>query len=117
VSFTLEEAQALAARMGVTLERFMHEYTHDTPAGPSLREVQGEFGLDCVFLDRTTMPGKALCGVYQDRPSQCRTWPFWDGNLRSEADWKRAGRTCPGLNNGTQYTPLQIRLIRAEDRA
>lgn len=117
VSFTVEEAEAMAARIGVTFERFMDEYTHDTPAGRSLREVAGAHGLDCVFLDRTTMPGKAICGVYEDRPSQCRTWPFWEGNLGSESDWKRAGKTCPGLNKGTQYTPLQIRLIRAEDRA
>lgn len=117
MSFTVEEAEAMAARIGVTFERFMDEYTHDTPAGRSLREVAGAHGLDCVFLDRTTMPGKAICGVYEDRPSQCRTWPFWEGNLGSESDWKRAGKTCPGLNKGTQYTPLQIRLIRAEDRA
>jgi Fe-S-cluster containining protein len=117
VSFTEEEAAAMAARLGVTLERFMDEYTHDTMAGRSLKEVPSTCGLDCIFLDRTTIPGRAICGVYEDRPAQCRTWPFWDSNLKTEKHWKRAGQTCPGLNKGTLYTPQQIRIIRAEGRA
>ena len=107
----------MASTLGVTFEHFMDHYTHHTPAGLSLREIPGTHGLDCIFLDRTTMPGKAICRVYEARPSQCRTWPFWDGNLRSPAHWQRASRTCPGINKGTHYTPLQIRLARAEDRA
>lgn len=117
VSFTPDEAAALARRLGISVEQFLGEYTHDTPAGRSLREVPGAFGLDCVFLDRTRVPGRAVCGVYEDRPSQCRTWPFWDTNLRTPRHWERAGRTCPGLNTGRLYTPVEIRVIRGEDRA
>lgn len=117
VSFTEEEALAMAAKVGLTFEQFMDRYTHQTPAGLSLREVAGEHGYDCIFLDRTTMPGRAICGVYEARPSQCRTWPFWEGNLKSPSHWARAARTCPGINTGTHYTPLQIRMARAEDRA
>ena len=116
VSFTEEEARALADRLGVTFERFMDEYTHDTIAGRSLKEVESTGGLDCIFLDRVKVPGRAVCGVYEDRPSQCRTWPFWDSNLKTERHWARAGRTCPGLNKGTLYGPQQIRVIRAKDR-
>lgn len=117
VSFTPEEAEAMAARLAITTEQFLAQYTHDTPAGRSLREVPSAHGLDCIFLDRTTIPGKAICGVYEDRPTQCRTWPFWDSNTASKRQWTQAGRTCPGIDTGTHYTPLQIRLIRAENRA
>lgn len=116
VSFTEDEAAAIAARLGISLESFMDRYTHQTPAGRSLREVPGQNGLDCVFLDRQSMPGKAICGIYEDRPTQCRTWPFWEINLRSKRQWEQARRTCPGMGHGTPYTPLQIRAIRDRDR-
>lgn len=106
----------MAARLGVGVAEFMERFTHHTPAGRSLREVPGGLGLDCILLDRDSEPGKALCRVYQDRPSQCRTWPFWTHNLSSERAWRQAARTCPGIDRGTHYTPLQIRVIRAEDQ-
>ena len=36
----------------------------------------------CVFLDPS---GK--CGIYDDRPIQCRTYPFWPSLLESSEDW------------------------------
>jgi hypothetical protein len=112
VLFTPEEAASLARRLGVSEEEFIGRYTHDTSAGRSLREVPGEFGLDCVFLNRTTFPGRAVCGVYEDRPMQCRTWPFWKSNLASPSAWARASRSCPGMNKGRRYDVQQIRILR-----
>jgi hypothetical protein len=31
---------------------------------------------------------------------QCRTWPFWFANMRSEERWKSVLRECPGIGNG-----------------
>ena len=108
------EADALARRLGLTVEEFLARYTHRPFAGRSLTEKQSPFGFDCVFLDREKIPGKAVCGVYEDRPVQCRTWPFWRSNLGSRAHWDRAGRTCPGINTGTRYSVQQIRIERAK---
>ena len=33
---------------------------------------------DCVFFDSE----RRSCKVYALRPRQCRTWPFWESNLR-----------------------------------
>jgi uncharacterized protein len=107
-----DEAAALAGRLGIPLERFWAEYTRDTSAGRSLAERRTEHGLDCIFLDRATIPGKAICGVYQQRPAQCRTWPFWPSNLRTAAAWERAKRVCPGMDKGTLHTLVQIRVAR-----
>lgn len=107
------EIDALADRFALDREEFLAEYTHTTPRGLSLNERETEHGLDCVFLDRETIPGKAVCGVYEDRPAQCRTWPFWPENLRSREAWKRAARRCPGMNQGTLVEPQQIRIQRA----
>jgi uncharacterized protein len=106
------EAGALAARLKVSLEDFLRRYTRLTSRGRSLVEVQGINGFDCVFLDREKIHGKAVCGVYEDRPAQCRTWPFWRSNLASRGAWERAKRTCPGMDKGRVYTLQQIRVLR-----
>ncbi len=114
VLFTEAEAEGIARRLGVTVEEFVAGYTKDSPAGRSLRETPSAFGLDCVFLDRRTVPGKAICSIYEDRPAQCRTWPFWTSNLRSREHWNRAKRTCPGIDRGKLIPPEQIRVLRAQ---
>lgn len=113
VLFTEGEGRAIADRLGITYARFLEDYTEDTPRGRSIIERPGPRGLDCVFLDRETFPGKAVCGIYEHRPSQCRTWPFWARLLRSRDDWVRAKATCPGLDQGRLNTPVEIRVIRA----
>ncbi len=106
------EIDALASRLDRDRDDFLDRYTHMTPRGLSLNERRTEYGLDCVFLDRDTIPGKAVCGVYEDRPTQCRTWPFWPENLRTRETWRRAARRCPGMNQGEPRSPQQIRVLR-----
>ncbi len=67
---------------------------------------------DCIFLRREG--GKAMCGIYPVRPLQCRTWPFWTENLRSEKDWERVGRNCPGVDSGRSHTYVQIETARTQ---
>lgn len=107
-----DEAAALARRLNLPLAEFLDRFARLTSLGPSLIEKSTPHGLDCVFLDRDTIPGKAICGVYEDRPKQCRTWPFWTSILRSRATWERTKRICPGMGRGTHYTVQQIRVLR-----
>jgi len=51
---------------------------------------------DCILLDVKTKK----CTVYQYRPRQCRTWPFWDSNLKSPAAWAECCEACPGAGQG-----------------
>lgn len=113
VLITDAEAAALAARLGLAVPEFLARYTRETSRGRSLVERATEFGADCVFLDREKVPGRAVCGVYEDRPAQCRTWPFWRSNLQGRWAWARAKRTCPGMDTGPRFTPLQVRAARA----
>ncbi len=117
VLFTEDEGRTIAARLGIDYERFLAEFTEDTPHGRSIIEVQRRGGFDCVFLDRSSVPGKAVCGIYEDRPRQCKTWPFWPGLLLSRDAWVRAKRTCPGLDSGRLYSPVEIRVVRDGERA
>lgn len=114
VKLTDEEASRLAERLGIGFHEFLEQYTEFTPVGRSLKDRLTKFGFDCVFLDRTRVPGKAVCGVYEDRPMQCRTWPFWSSNLTHPRNWLAAGRVCPGINKGNLIPPEQIRIERAK---
>lgn len=106
------EVAAFAARFGITAQEFIRQYTHMTSEGRSLNEKKSVGGLDCIFLDREKIPGKAVCGVYEDRPVQCRTWPFWPSVIRSRTSWERAKRVCPGMDKGKKHDLVQIRVQR-----
>lgn len=107
-----DEAAALAGRLGMGVGEFLSTYTRQTAQGRSLTERLTEAGYDCIFLDREKVPGRAVCGVYEDRPAQCRTWPFWPSNLRSRGMWEKAARVCPGIDRGALHTVVQVRVVR-----
>jgi uncharacterized protein len=112
VLFTPAEGEAMAARLGISFEGFVRDYTKETILGRSLKETATPHGLDCIFLDRRTIPGKAVCGMYEDRPAQCRTWPFWSSVVRSRSTWEQTRRTCPGIDTGQLIAPEEIRILR-----
>jgi uncharacterized protein len=107
-----DEIAAMAARLRMTVQAFIDEHTHMTGEGRSLREKKVGKGLDCVFLDRDKIPGKAVCGLYEARPRQCRTWPFWNSVIKTRQTWERAKKVCPGIDSGKKYDLVQIRIAR-----
>jgi len=111
VVFTEAEAQAIAEALGLSCDAFLMRFTrHESRVGGgrSLKEVETEHGWDCVFLDRRSVPGKAVCSIYHVRPTQCRTFPWWPGNIESRRHWDRLGRTCEGVNRGRLVPPEEI---------
>lgn len=112
VLFTQSEARTMAEHLGVPPDAFIERYTRDTIIGRSLAEKPSAFGNDCVFLDRDAVPGRAVCSLYDARPMQCRTWPYWRSNLGSLRQWDRAARTCPGIDRGPLTDPGTIRITR-----
>ena len=93
------EIDAMAARLGMEPAAFEEAYVRRVGIRRSLNERPGG---DCVLLDAKTRG----CTVYAERPRQCRTWPFWDSNLKSPAAWDEAAAACPGCNKG-QLVPLE----------
>jgi Fe-S-cluster containining protein len=92
-----DEIAALAARLNMTPEAFQRQYTRRVGLRRSLIE---NLNYDCVFLDAETR----RCRVYEQRPRQCRSWPFWDSNLRSPEAWKSTCQVCPGSGRGKLYS-------------
>lgn len=48
------------------------------------------------------------CRIYPVRPTQCKSYPFWFNNLRSEKNWKRVYQECPGIHQGKLFTKEKI---------
>ena len=116
VWFNENEAIAMAEHFGMTVKEFRHAYARKLDEGWSLNEVETERGFDCVFLDRKSLPGKAVCSIYRVRPVQCRTWPFWPENLKSPNHWEATKRRtpCPGMGHGKLVPIEQIRIQRSQ---
>jgi Fe-S-cluster containining protein len=118
VWFNAEEGAAMAKDRGIAEDEFYRRYAHQLDDRWSLVENKTEHGYDCIFLDRTSLPGKAVCSVYRARPMQCRTWPFWPEMLESKRTWTTYKRRtpCPGMDNGPLIPVQQIRIERAKMR-
>ena len=106
--------EALAASLGMSVPAFLRQYARRLNGRWSLQERRTEHGLDCIFLDRGTLPGKAVCSVYETRPAQCSAWPFWKENLASPEAWESARRKtpCPGIGCGPRIMVDRIRILR-----
>lgn len=104
----------MAKKLGVDVATFRRTYARKLADGWSLNERETEHGHDCVFLDRDSIPGKAACSLYEARPRQCRTWPFWPENLRTPRSWATAKHItpCPGMDEGELIPIESIRIQR-----
>lgn len=97
-----EEIWGLAEQVGEEdLERFEKMYVRQIGIRKSLKEYSNG---DCVFFDNQTRK----CKVYSARPRQCRTWPFWDSNVRDEQAWRETCQACPGSGKGKLYQLAEI---------
>lgn len=95
------EVEALARFVGLDLSDFHERCLRLLPDGAtSLRERANH---DCIFW--SPVEG---CRVYPVRPRQCRTWPFWRGNLASPAHWRAAAEGCPGIGHGPLHGAEEI---------
>ncbi len=125
VYLTREELRRLAEFLKLSIPETMEKYCRRVGSRISLKEKRGPGGWDCIFLKEiqaTSRPDgadqditytKRVCTVYYVRPLQCRTWPFWDGNLASRAAWEHASKRCPGIDQGDRhFTRQQIEALR-----
>jgi Fe-S-cluster containining protein len=107
VRFTDIEADTMASAKKMSLDDFYVKFTRLKGRGNKkyyeLIETKSPFGMDCVFLDREAIPGKAICSLYSARPQQCKTWPFWPEIIEDKKSWNDAKSGCPGIGKGTVY--------------
>ncbi len=95
------EISELAEAIGESVESFEAKFVRKVGVRRSLLERPDG---DCVLLDPVTRK----CQAYAARPRQCRTWPFWQSNLRDEESWRQTCEVCPGCGHGDIVPVEQI---------
>lgn len=90
---SLEEIEKMAAFLKMPLELFAQTHLRQVGERYALVERRRNGKYDCTFLD-----GKR-CSAYSVRPSQCRTFPWWNENLASEEAWQDLASYCEGVNH------------------
>jgi Fe-S-cluster containining protein len=87
----LTDIERLADHLG--LDRFAFTRRHVRRVHRDLALVDQPNG-DCVFYRR----GEG-CTVYEARPRQCRTYPFWPEVVKSQKSWRAEAKSCPGIDD------------------
>jgi len=94
---TNEEIAAIASFLEIDATTFEASFVTRIGVRKSLAELPDNY--DCVFFDSQSRK----CRVYTVRPRQCRTWPFWESNIRSPKAWAETCEACPGSGKGKLY--------------
>lgn len=80
-----DEITLLAAHLGLKFDEFAQIYLRKVRWKWSFKEVEFENGFACVFFDTQ----RRCCGIYEFRPRQCRSFPFWEYFKTHKEELKR----------------------------
>ncbi|MGJ0364707.1 YkgJ family cysteine cluster protein [Aliarcobacter cryaerophilus] len=87
------EIEALSKYLGLTLDSFREKYLFKVGYKYSIKEIELEDNsFACCFFDLE----KRKCSIYDYRPAQCRTFPFWEYFKNNE---KEVYKECPAIKN------------------
>jgi Fe-S-cluster containining protein len=81
----------LASHFGCSPQEFVEKYGRLVEDQYALLDKAESF--DCIFLNNKR------CTVYEARPTQCRTFPWWIHHLREPKDWDEAAKRCEGIQH------------------
>ncbi len=95
---TLSRARAISERELIT--QFCRRVDYGLVRRFSLKE---KANLDCIFWEN------GGCSVYEARPLQCRSFPFWSALVTSRQEWENQAVQCPGMGTGRLHTWKEIR--------
>lgn len=86
-----EEIKKLSESLSVSVEDLKQKYLNKINYKFSIKEKKiSENNFACIFFDTTIKQ----CSIYHARPSQCKTFPFWDYFKKNE---KEVYIECPGI--------------------
>jgi len=107
VWMTIEDRRRMASVLKMDVRSFTRKYCErssdgffrlkDPPSTAADRE-------SCIFLK------DKRCSVYEGRPTQCRTWPFWPEVMNAKTWKKEVAAFCPGVGKGHTISAAQIQM-------
>ncbi len=101
VYLTAEDRRRLATHFHLTVREFVKRYGRRKDGYVELRDPPGAAA--CVFF------ADGRCSVYEARPTQCRTWPFWPDVMDAKRWSTEVAAYCPGVGRGRVVPAAEIR--------
>lgn len=101
VYLSLKDQKRFADFFKVSKKEFIEKYCEKTDGHIHLRNPDKA----CEFLE------KKRCTVYEGRPDQCRTWPFWPENMNAKTWNEEVVPFCKGIGKGKLYTEAEIKAL------
>ena len=109
VFLTKSDLTSIAEEKKLSEEMFLEKYCRVVDLGAFKRiSLMEKSNYDCIFWS------EGGCEVYNARPVQCRTYPFWIHYLEDEEDWKNLASSCPGVGKGPLVSREEIEKRIAE---
>jgi Fe-S-cluster containining protein len=102
VFITENEARHIAAFLNISEAQLLDSFTRIQDDRFCLTDGAHQ---RCIFLKGS------LCSVYDVRPGQCRTYPFWPENMKNESRWRIIKQECPGIGKGKRFSSNDIKRI------
>ncbi|OQY33701.1 MAG: hypothetical protein B6241_07290 [Spirochaetaceae bacterium 4572_59] len=85
-------------------EEFLKKYCRIVDVGFFKKvSLQEKSNYDCIFWQ-----DGVGCAIYEARPLQCRSYPFWPAIMDSEESWVEEAKQCPGMNRGEVHSEKAI---------
>lgn len=109
-----DDAERLALELGLELDEFLERYAFVDELGWTRLKMDSDA---CTFFNRENNS----CSVYEARPLQCRTFPFWDSMLTGNPgrlSWRSsASKMCEGVGQGKKWPATQVDKLVADMKA
>ncbi|MEA3228838.1 MAG: YkgJ family cysteine cluster protein [Campylobacterota bacterium] len=84
------EIEKISLLLGIPIKEFINQYLFKKMYKYSIKEIVYNGSHECVFYDRDSNG----CKIYDARPTQCKTFPFWDYYKTRVEELKLE---CPGV--------------------
>ncbi|MDQ1268319.1 MAG: uncharacterized protein QG560_962 [Campylobacterota bacterium] len=84
------EMESISNFLDLSIEDFTQNYLFKNGYKYSIKERKFNDSYECAFYDRASNG----CVIYEVRPTQCRTFPFWD-YFKTRVDELKL--ECPGV--------------------
>jgi uncharacterized protein len=105
VYLTPYDRKRMANHLGLPLRTFTKRYCDKTDGWIHLKGPDKT----CRFLK------DLRCSIYEGRPNQCRSWPFWPENMNAKIWSEEVAKFCPGIGKGRLYSKSEIRKLAKTD--
>jgi uncharacterized protein len=103
VFLSASDVASLVAATKIERQELLRRYCRQVSFGVANRlSLKEKANLDCVFWENEG------CSVYEARPLQCRSFPFWAGCVSSQEEWEHHGKQCPGIGKGALHSKEEI---------